>query len=133
MRTAKDNAVCTGGNQRFDPTPYGILRLHPRNDTTLNQIHELIRNAFNYSYRICNLRRGFAVEPPVESPARRKHTYDTAFRSKSGRLYSRLHPYKRNIRPLASQFIYRSGSRRVARHHDNLTPSVYEIGGYPLR
>ena len=79
MRTAKNNAVGTGGNQRLDSTPYGILRLHPRNDTTLNQIHELIRNAFNYSYRICNLRRGFAVEPPVESPTRRKHTYNTAF------------------------------------------------------
>ena len=45
MRTAKNNAVCTGCNQRFNPTPYGILRFRSRNNATFNQIHKFVRYA----------------------------------------------------------------------------------------
>ena len=133
MRTAKNNAVSTGGNQRFDPTPYRILRLRPRNDATLNQIHKLVRDALYDPDSVRHLRRGFTVQPSIERTACRKHSNDTAFGFKRGRLHRRLHPYERNLRPLVSQLVYRSGSRRVARHHNNLTPSAYEIGGNPFR
>ena len=47
MRTAENNAVCTGGDQRFDTAAHGILRLRARNYATLNQIHKLVRYALN--------------------------------------------------------------------------------------